>query len=116
MDMRALGGICIPRQSYSSEQILHKRRHFDNVPQRIRFRNTDDSSVHHLAQNLRDHIIIAFDLIRQQRRAEKVLQHVRDPVQELEDEERFGIGGAWREKEQLVLDNGEEQSWRIGGG
>jgi hypothetical protein len=37
-------------------------------------------------------------------------------VQELEDEERFGIGGAWREEEQLVLDNGEEQSWRIGGG
>jgi hypothetical protein len=56
---------------------------------------------------------VCFDLGGEERRAEKVFQHVDDAVQEFEDLEGFRVGGGGTEEEELVLYNGVEKRWGV---
>lgn len=61
-------------------------------------------------------MVVCLDFGGQQRSAQVVFQDVCDAVQELEDLQGLRVGRAWRQEEQLVLDDGVEEGGGIGGG
>jgi hypothetical protein len=93
------------RQSDSAQQALHQTRRIHDVAQGVRFGAGDDADV-----------VVGLNLARQQGRAQEVLEHIGDAVQELEDLEGLCVRGAWAQEEQLVLDNRVEQRGRVGVG
>lgn len=88
----------LPWQADAAQELAHPALHFNHLPQRIGLRRADSSRVAHLSEQLRDDIVVGFDLDRQERRAHEVFQGIDDAVQELEDEERLDLGGGGGEE------------------
>ena len=63
-----------------------------------------------------DDVIAGGDFAREEWTAEEFFEGVGDAVQELEDEEGFGVGGGGREEEEVILEDGVEDYWWGEGG
>jgi hypothetical protein len=76
------------------QQLPYASGDFNILPQSVRLCIADDTAVAHLPQQLRDYIVVALNLYRQQRRSQKIFQDVDDAVQEFEHRKWLRIGSA----------------------
>ena len=84
----------IPWQSNLCQQLPYPSGDFNILSQSVRLCIADDTSVAHLPQQLRDYIVVALNLYRQQRRSQKIFQDIDDAVQEFEHRKWLRIGSA----------------------
>lgn len=103
----------LPRQGDAAKQLAHPSLNLDQIPQRVGFRRVDRPRVAHLIEQLRDDIVVALNLVRQQRGAEELLKDVDDAVDEFEDEQGLDLGGRGGQEQQVGVLEAEDERRRV---
>jgi len=80
------------RQVQVPKKFPHEAFDFDQVAQCIWLCRIDSAGIAHLGQELGRDIVVVLNLVRQQRRAKKILERIDDAVEELQDEKGLDLG------------------------
>jgi len=81
----------VPGKADAAEQFPHEALDFNQISQRIWLCRVDDAGITHLGKKLSDDIVAILDPTCAQRCAEKLLEGIDDPVDELEYQERLDL-------------------------